>query len=92
MVYPWGEERLLRKSVVSYKSKHGLKKDSKVQVWMDCIKEQKLADNIILVSWQSWQQSTSKLFVYHILQFCVCEHIHPKEGDIRRVKVSRYSV
>ncbi|BBN20033.1 sucrose-6-phosphatase [Marchantia polymorpha subsp. ruderalis] len=59
MVYPWGEERLLRKSVVSYKSKHGLKKDSKVQVWMDCIKEQKLADNIILVSWQSWQQSTS---------------------------------
>ncbi|KAL3678474.1 hypothetical protein R1sor_021430 [Riccia sorocarpa] len=59
MVYPWGEERVLRKSVVSYKDKYGLKKHARLQVWMDCVKEQKLADNIFLVTWQYWQQLTN---------------------------------
>ncbi|KAL2610006.1 hypothetical protein R1flu_028579 [Riccia fluitans] len=59
MVYPWGEERILRKSVITYKDKYGLKKNAKVQVWMDGMKVQKLADDIFLVTWQNWQQLTN---------------------------------
>jgi hypothetical protein len=32
-------------------------KDNKLRTWIDCIQEQKLADEIFLVTWHSWQIS-----------------------------------
>nr|XP_024363221.1 sucrose-phosphatase 1-like isoform X4 [Physcomitrium patens] len=57
MVYPWGVEQSLLQSVTSAQSKHGLTKDKKIRVWIDCIQEQELANGVLMVTWHSWQMS-----------------------------------
>ncbi|CAM6021952.1 unnamed protein product [Sphagnum balticum] len=57
MVYPWGVEQSLLDSVSSAQPKYGIMKDNKLRTWIDCIQEQKLADEIFLVTWHSWQIS-----------------------------------
>jgi transposase-like protein len=60
MVYPWGVEQSLLDSVSSAQPKYGIMKDNKLRTWIDCIQEQKLADEIFLVTWHSWQISAGK--------------------------------